>query len=296
MIYKQIDKKSFPQKLKGIKNPPEKVYAIGDISLIYENSFGIVGTRKITEYGIKNCEYFSKEFALRGIPTVSGMAIGTDSVVHKTTLEYDGKTIAVLGSGFNNIYPQVNYNLFNQIIEKGGLVITEFEENVPPLKQNFPRRNRIITALSEGILVIEAASKSGTCITVKNAKEQDKKVFALPGKIDSPVGVGVNNMIKDGAILTTDIQDIILSYPQFVKKVRKTEITKSFKSQEINDEYKEIYEYLQESKKASFDEILFKTQKSIKELLRLLTNMELDRIIIQDVAGNYIIHSEEGML
>ena len=124
------------------------------------------------------------------------MAIGTDSVAHKTAIEYSGKTIAVLGSGFNNIFPKENLDLFNEIIENNGLVVTEYEENVEPLKENFPKRNRIVTALSEGILVIEAAYRSGTSITVNNAKKQGKKVFALPGKLDSFVGVGVNNMIK----------------------------------------------------------------------------------------------------
>ena len=137
------------------------------------------------------------------------MAIGTDAVAHKTVLKYGGKTIAVLGSGFNHIYPKENTELFYEILENDGLIITEYEKNIEPYKRNFPARNRIITAISEGVLVIEAAYRSGTSITANNAKDQGKKVFALPGKLDSYLGIGVNKLIKEGAILTTNINDII---------------------------------------------------------------------------------------
>ena len=196
----QLTKKEFPQKLKVINNPPEILYAIGNINLLKEKSFGIIGTRKISEYGEKNCKFFTKELTLRDIPIVSGMALGTDTIAHKTALENNGKTIAVLGSGFDNIFPKENLSLFEDIIKNDGLVITEYENSVKPIKTNFPERNRIITAISEGILVIEAAYRSGTSITVRNAKNQKKKVFALPGRLDSCVGVGVNKMIKKGNV------------------------------------------------------------------------------------------------
>ena len=125
---------------------------------------------------------------MRDIPIVSGMAIGTDTVAHKTALENLGETIAVLGTGFNHIFPKENVTLFEQIVKKGGLVITEYEENIGLNKNNFPKRNRIVTALSEGVLIIEAGYRSGTSITAKHAREQGKLVFAIPGKIDSAVG------------------------------------------------------------------------------------------------------------
>ena len=176
-IVKQED---YPEKLKNIKNYPKKLYTIGNIELLYKDSFAIIGTRKITDYGKKNCEYSSREFSYRKIPIVSGMALGTDSVSHITAIEYNSYTIAVLGSGFNYIYPEENKALFDNIIENNGLVITEYEENIRPNKQNFPKRNRIISALSEGVLVIEAAYRSGTSITAKLALRQGKKVFAVP--------------------------------------------------------------------------------------------------------------------
>ena len=181
-MYYIIEQKDYPDKLKRIKDPPKVLYAIGNIELLFEDSFAIIGTRKITDYGKKNCEYFSKEFAFRKIPIVSGMAIGTDSIAHITAIEYNSPTIAVLGSGFKYIYPEENKTLFENIIEKNGLVITEYEENIMPNKRNFPKRNRIISALSEGVLVIEAAYRSGTSITAKMAFKQGKKVFAVPRK------------------------------------------------------------------------------------------------------------------
>lgn len=291
MKYKisRLEKEEFPNKLKCIKNPPKHIYLIGNKDLLFEDSFGIVGTRRITDYGIKNCEYFTRELVFRNIPVVSGMAIGTDSVAHRTSLEYGGKTIAVLGSGFDNIFPKQNVELFEKIIEMGGLVITEFEDNMKPMKENFPKRNRIVTALSEGILVIEAAYRSGTSITVNNAKEQGKLVFAIPGKLDSSVGTGVNIMIKKGAILTTEIEDIISRYPQFENRLRISREKILSKSVKIKEEYKKIYEILNKQLEEGLylEEILSESGITIKEILRLLTCMEMDGILTQEVTGKY---------
>lgn len=290
MKYKifKLTQDEFPDKLKKIENSPKQLYLIGNKDLLFEDCFGIVGTRKITDYGIQNCEFFTRELVFRNIPIVSGMAIGTDSVAHKTCLEYSGKTIAVLGSGFDNIFPEENLDLFEKIIGSGGLVVTEYENDVKPLKENFPQRNRIVTALSEGILVVEAAFRSGTSITVNNAKKQGKKVFAIPGKLDSCVGVGVNKMIKQGAILTTDIQDIISSFPQFEHRLRKSVNRKASKSVKINEEYRNMYEIL-EKKSMSIEELIQETDLSFKEVIKLLTKMEIEGIIEQDLIGTYKI-------
>lgn len=285
---KKLDKKDFPDKLRKIKKSPSILYLIGNENLLWEDCFGIVGTRKISEYGIKNCERFTKEFVFRKIPIVSGMAIGTDSVAHKTVLEYGGKTIAVLGSGFGNIFPTENLELFEKIIEAGGLVVTEFEYEIKPLKENFPKRNRIVTALSEGILVIEAGYRSGSSITANNAVEQEKLVFALPGKLDSSVGIGVNNLIKKGAILTTEIEDILQRYPQFKNRLRIEAKKKVCNSVKIKDEYKKVYETI-EKEEGFLDNILSETKLEIREVLKILTNMEIDGLITQDISGKYIL-------
>lgn len=279
----KIKREDLPDKLKNIKKPPKELYAIGNIDLLYEDSFGIVGTRKVTEYGIKNCKYFSSELVFRNIPIVSGMAIGTDTVAHKTALENRGKTIAIIGSGFNYIFPEENMKLFEEIVNKNGLVLTEYEENIKACKENFPKRNRIITAISEGILIIEAGYRSGTSITARNAREQGKKVFAVPGKIDSSVGIGVNRMIREGAILTTKIEDILEYYPQFEEKKRITEI-ENFKKAPIKKEYKQIANILKQ-KESYLEEILADTNLKLVELLEILTNMELEGIIKKENSG-----------
>lgn len=275
----KIEKEKFPDKLKKIKNSPKRLYARGNISLLYEKSFAIVGTRRITEYGKNNCKFFAKELTLRDIPVVSGMAIGTDSMAHKTCLEYEGKTIAVMGSGFNNIFPKENLKLYENIINNNGLIITEFENEEKPLKENFPKRNRIVTAISEGVLVIEAGYRSGTSITVSNAKIQGKKVFALPGKLDSCVGIGVNKMIKNGAILTTNIEDVLEYYPEF--KARKRRKMDKKINLNIKSEYIPIYNCLLNGEK-NLDELIIQLNINLMELLRLLTNMEIDGIIEKD--------------
>lgn len=285
---KKIEQKDFPEKLRKIKKSPNAIYVIGNEKLLFENCFGVVGTRKITDYGKNNCEKIVKEFVFRSIPIVSGMAIGTDTVAHKTTIEYGGKTIAVLGSGFGNIFPKENKILFDEIIKTGGLIVTEFDYNVGPLKENFPKRNRIVTALSEGILIVEAGYRSGSSITAKNAIEQEKLVFAFPGKLDSKVGIGVNNLIKKGAILTTEIDDILKRYPQFANKLRIECNRKTIKSEKTKKEYQELYNLIEKGIN-DIDSILEKSQLDIKAVLTKLTNMEIEGLIKQNINGKYLI-------
>lgn len=273
----KLDQKDFPVKLKEISNCPKCLYYIGNLELLYKDCFAIVGTRKITNYGINNCRKFAKEFALRDIPVVSGMAIGTDTIAHKTVIEYEGGTIAVLGGGLERIFPIQNYELFKKIVENGGLVVSEYEKDFEANKTTFPQRNRIISAISKGVLVIEAAYRSGTSITAKYAWNQGKKVFAIPGKIDSSLGVGVNILIKQGAILTTQFEDILINYPQFMCKKRKNEIKKKIKK-----EYKNIYQILSKSE-CSIDDLICQTNYKITDLLNLLSNMQIEKIIIQDM-------------
>lgn len=275
--------KQFPEKLLKIKNPPKQLYYVGNINLLYEESFAVVGTRRITKYGIKNCRNFTKELVLRNIPIVSGMAIGTDTIAHKTALNYKGKTIAVLGSGLERIYPAQNYKLFEEIISNGGLVITEYEKNVEAKSNQFPQRNRIVTAISEGVLVIEAGYRSGTAITAKYAKQQGKLVFAIPGNLDNLYGVGVNKMIKEGAILTTCIEDILNNYPQFMNRKWK-ELSRI----RIKKEYEKIYKIL-ENGECTIDELLEKSKYNIKEIIKVLSSMELDNIVINEM-GVYKIN------
>lgn len=278
----EILNKDMPEKLKNIKDAPKKIYVIGNLELLNKKSFAIVGTRRITEYGRKNCMKFAGEISLRDIPIVSGMAVGTDTVAHKVALENKSETIAVLGSGFKNIFPKENITLFEQIVENRGLIITEYEENSMPNKNNFPKRNRIITALSEGVLVIEAGYRSGTSITARYAKQQGKKVFAVPGRVDNSVGIGVNELIKKGAILTTKIEDILKYYPEFNKKLKKVKISN------YNKRYEKIINILEEGER-SMQELVNLTNIKLSELLEIMTKMELENIIFKNYIGKYAL-------
>ena len=174
--------KEYPQLLKEINNPPLVLFYHGDISLLkYEVKIAIVGSRNASDYGLNYTEKFAKELSEYNIVIISGMAAGIDGRAHKGALKEKGKTIAVLGSGINVPYPSCNRNLYNEICNSG-LVISEYLPDTPPYKQNFPRRNRIVVGLSKGLLVTQAAFKSGSMISAKLASEFNRDVFALPGK------------------------------------------------------------------------------------------------------------------
>jgi len=197
----------YPSLLKEIAYPPLVIYIKGDKTSLSDLCFAIVGSRLASFYGVAMAEKFSFSLAALGMVIVSGLARGIDSAAHKRALEA-GKTVAVLGSGITNIYPRQNKYLADKISHKGA-VISEFPLGEPPLRENFPRRNRIISGLSKGVLVVEAAARSGALITARYALEQNREVFALPGKADSPLSKGTHFLIKDGAKLVDSIEDIL---------------------------------------------------------------------------------------
>ena len=283
----KFDDERFPDKLRKIRKPPQKLYAIGNIELLKKPSLAVVGTRHITEYGMKNCKYFAREIVKKNIPIVSGMALGTDTVAHKTALECAGETIAVLGNGFNKIYPKENINLFEKIIARNGLVVTEYEPDVEAKSERFLERNRIVSGLSEGVLIIEAAYRSGTSVTAKLAKNQGRVVMALPGRLDDTYGVGVNKLIQEGANLVTDINDVFKLFPQFAYNLCKTEKEDQITFWDVKEEYKEIAEILKNGT-FSVEEIVQKTKnKNLREVLNLLINMELEEIVEQELGVGY---------
>lgn len=282
-----INDDRFPEKLRKIKNPPAKLYAIGNIDLLNKPSLAIVGTRHITEYGVKNCEYFAEKMVEKDIPVVSGMAIGTDSVAHKTVLKYGGETIAVLGGGLDCIFPKQNSGLFENIINGDGLVITEYPPDVMAKSERFLERNRIVSGLSEGVLIIEAAYRSGTSVTAKLAYRQGKVVMALPGRLDNSYGVGVNKLIQEGAKLVTNIEDVLVNFPQFTNKLGKNHLEKQISFWDVKEEYKEIVNILK-NKTLSMEEIVQSTkEKDLRQTLNLLINMELEGILTQEMGVGY---------
>ena len=207
-----INDNKYPQKLKEIYDPPVLLYYKGDITIINKPTIAIVGCRKCSNYGIKIASMFSSLIAQHNINIISGLAKGIDSYSHIGCLKTNGKTIAIIGNGLDNIYPHENRELAKCIIENHGLILSEYVVGTKPLKKNFPARNRIISGISDGILVVEAKIKSGTLITVDFGLEQGKNIYAIPGNITSDNSIGTNELIKQGAKIITSIDDILEDY------------------------------------------------------------------------------------
>lgn len=203
-----ISDDNYPVKLKNIYAPPITIFAKGDISLLNSKSIAIVGSREPSKYGIYVAEKFSKELSKEGITIVSGLARGIDTFAHVGALSSFGKTIAVLGSGIDVVYPKENAKYYREISEKD-LIISEYIVGTAPESKNFPQRNRIISGLSDGVLVVEARKNSGTMITTDFALEQGKELYVIPGNITSNLSAGTNNLIKEGAKLVTDVYEIL---------------------------------------------------------------------------------------
>ncbi|NOQ68327.1 DNA-protecting protein DprA [Patescibacteria group bacterium] len=205
-----INDELYPKLLKEIHTAPALLYYKGQLKKD-EFTIAIVGSRKVSIYGKQVASQFARELSQAGSIIISGMAFGIDSIAHRECVKLKNRTIAVLGGGIdtNSIYPSSNRQIANEIISEGGAIISEYPISTPPLKQHFPARNRIISGLSLGILVIEAAESSGTLITTRFALEQNREVFAIPGNIYSTTSKGTNNLIKLGAKLVIKAEDIL---------------------------------------------------------------------------------------
>lgn len=206
---------NFLKIIENIDKKPERLYFIGKFPTDRPPVIAIVGSRKPTSYGKEITYRFAYDLAKRGIIIISGLALGIDSIAHRAAIDAGGITIAILASGLDKIYPASNKQLANLIIEKGGAIVSEYEPGVEPRDYRFLERNRIVSGLSDAVLVTEAAVRSGTLSTVSHALNQGKEIFAVPGNITSPLSVGCNNLIKQGATLVTSYEDIIENaYPQ----------------------------------------------------------------------------------
>ena len=272
---------NYPYLLKEISSPPLCLYCKGNIQLLNTTCIGVVGSRKPTDYGVVVTKQYVKELCEADITIVSGMASGVDTIAHKQSLENQGKTIAVLAGGFDHIYPASNFSLFNELI-KNNLVITEHNPSVIPETYYFPIRNRIIAGLSKGVLVTEAGEKSGSLHTFNYATEFNREVFAVPGKINSPMSKGTNAIIQSlqGSI-TLSPQDILQTLNiQPEKNKTNLEIQLDINSQLVLD-------YIQ-TEKHTFQEIADYLNLSAKELNTILIELEMEGLIIKFANNSYI--------
>lgn len=279
-IIKQEDE-VYSKRLLQIQNPPEKLYVEGNEKLLNQDAIAIVGTRDCTRYGEKYASKFARELSKKGICIVSGLAKGIDSIAHINSMEEDGKTIAVLGSGFNYIYPKENQYLYKKIIENGGCIVSEYPPETPVDKARFPKRNRIISGLSMGVLVIEARYRSGTSITAKQAIIQHKEVFCVPHPLDNPTGYIPNLLISQGAQLVTSGNDILKYYNE----------EEQYQNQEIPQDYQEIYSLIGQLP-ISANSITKILHIDIAKVTESLFMLELDGFIKQ-LPGNVYIRNDK---
>ncbi|HUV47267.1 MAG TPA: DNA-processing protein DprA, partial [Candidatus Bathyarchaeia archaeon] len=285
-----IGDKEYPENLKHIDLPPPLIYIRGQILPEDKFSIAVIGTRKITAYGREVTERLVSGLTAHGFTIVSGLARGVDSVAHRVALGNKGRTIAVLGSGILNIYPPEHKVLAEKIVSLNlGALISELPLGAMPLRGNFPSRNRIISGLSLGVLVTEGTTVSGTKITADYCFRQERKLFAVPGPITSPLSEGPADLIKKGAKLVTKVDDILKEIE--ARKVKVTSQLKTSESKKPNFENKdeeEIFQLLLFGSK-HIDEIVKGTKLTSSQVLSHLTAMELQGMVKNIGQGNYIL-------
>lgn len=276
--------KEYPQLLKQILNPPIVLYAKGNIKLLNSKCLAIVGTRHVTSYGRQITEMFSKYLSESGLTIVSGMAFGVDGVAHKACLESGGATIAVLGNGVDQAFPRENEKLYEEILDKKGLVLSELPPGEPPSIGSFPARNRIVAGLSLGVLVTEGASDSGSLITAKFGLEFGRKVFAIPGPITSQLSAAPLGLIEKGAKLVISPHDVVKDLGFKINDLRKNE--KEFKN--LSKDELTILGLIQ-NEPLGFDEIARELGVNSSKLGTLLSIMEI-KGFINNSGGKYSIN------
>ncbi len=291
----------YPEILKGIYDPPLCLYVRGKLPDFSYNSLAVVGSRRATIYGRKMAKHLSEEAVLAGWKVISGLAFGIDAIAHQATVDAGGVTVAVLGGGLARIHPQENVQLARDIIETGGALISEFPMKFPVSRQSFPRRNRIVSGLSQAVLIIEAGLKSGALITANLAMEQGKDVFAVPGHVDNPQAKGCHKLIKQGAKLTEDFNDILDDYdflPGFARvdesseesAAASNETVETSKPANMSDDEYQIIQLLQGEAK-SFDYLSDATNIQVSSLNGLLTKMAMKMMLVQHPGKIYSLRA-----
>ena len=276
----------YPAPLKHIHDPPLVVYLKGAWTEADQTAVGIVGSRRASVYGQQTAERLAYELAIRGVTIVSGLARGIDAAAHRGALKAHGRTIAVLGNGLAAIYPPEHDKIAEEIAEHGA-VLSEYPMRMEPFAQNFPRRNRLISGLSLGVVIVEAAKRSGALITADCALEQGREVFAVPGKVDSLTSQGTNQLLKQGAKLVTSIEDIL-------EELRLEPIAaahdvhaaspgthRSVSAHGITDEERQILEQLDGSEPCDVDTVAEKTGLAASSCAATLLGLELKRLVKQ---------------
>jgi len=268
----------YPESLREIADAPVVLYVKGDLSCVNPLSLAIVGSRKASFYGMSISEKFGRTLAEHGITVISGLARGIDAAAHIGALKANGTTIAIVGCGLSNIYPLENKDLLERIAQSGAIV-SEFPMQTMPMSYNFPRRNRIISGLSMGVIVVEAGIRSGALITADFALEQGREVYAVPGKIDHAAAQGVNGLIKQGAKLITSVDDILQDmWPQIQPKIN-NRVKEVQDLSKLTEEEKLIFGHISD-RPVHIDELTNCCEREVP-VMSVLLQLELKRLVKQ---------------
>ncbi len=275
-----INEKEYPKCLREIFDPPLVLYYAGKIETLSEPAVAVVGARRPTPYGRAVADRLAHDLAVKGMVIVSGLARGIDSISHWGALKA-GKTIAVLGSGLERIYPRENRSLFERIMENG-VVLSEYALKASPLKYHFPCRNRIISGLSMGVVVVEGTKRSGSLITARLALEENREIMAVPGNITSGLSQGTNWLIKSGAKLVNDWKDVVEEFHFPMKeKILSQEKEQRIKIPSLGQEEKMVYDLLLPDALTSMDELVERSNLSVSEIFTILLSLELEDLVEQ---------------
>jgi len=288
MSYMTIECEGYPSKLRQIFDPPYVLFYRGDRALLENFSIAIVGSRKPSAYGMLCSKKFSGELSRLGVTVVSGMATGIDCCSHYAAYKQKGKTVAVLGSSLDNPYPPENAGLMNKIVESGGVVVSEYPPGTRTLPGFFPMRNRIISGMSDGVLIVEAAQKSGSLITMDYALDQGKNVYSVPGNINSLMSEGTNRIIKSGAKLVTCVEDILEDYELGTKKA-KLEMAAAAAAADFSESEAAVVGALRQNGIMHIDSICDATSIPLSEIIGVLNILQIKGIVLELGANTYAI-------
>lgn len=292
-----LDDGSYPAYLREIADPPITLYVRGDwLGCFEQPGVAVIGSRRCSTYGENASEMLARDLASRGICIISGLARGIDTAAHKGAMRGGGKTIAVLGTGIDGVYPKENTRLVREILDSGGAVVSQFPLGTPPLKDNFPYRNRIISGLSLGVLIVEATERSGSLITARLATEQNREVMAVPGNITSRNSFGTNYLIKAGAKLVQQWQDVVAELPSDIAanilppKVEETTGRPDKQSEslpsDVSDNERKVWQQLSADEPVHIDVLLVSSGLSFGDLNAALVALDI-RDLIRVLPGKH---------
>lgn len=282
-----LDDARYPRLLKTISDPPLVLYVQGYPDVLQQSQIAVVGSRHATHYGLQNARHFANHLAAHGLVVTSGLARGIDAAAHRGALEAKRPTIAVIGSGLQQLYPVDHLSLAQQMCAMQGAIVSEFSLQTHPAPRHFPRRNRIISGLSLGVLVVEAALKSGSLISARHALEQGRDVFALPGSIHQPLARGCHDLIKQGAKCVDTVEDILSELG--VQEGAAKNCTIPNEHRDLSQKEAQLLAQI-EHEITSIDVIISRSGLTATEVSSILLSLEL-RELIQSVPGGYVRES-----